>query len=360
MEELPTVSTRVLTVSSTAPDPGAVEEAARVLREGGIVCLPTETVYGLAARLDDAGAMHRLRQLKGRSHEEPFPVQIAEKAAVSELVTQLPLNAKPLIKHYWPGPLTIVFPSASVNAGGRGIGVRVPAHIVSQAVLRELGGPAAVPSCNPRGAPPAVAGADVLRYFADRVDLVLDCGPTPIQEASAVVRVGEGGWELLREGLISREMISRLIDGRTYLFVCTGNTCRSPMAYVLAEELFAAHAGLIPSEVGHLGFRFLSAGTDTASGRPASRNARIVMAEVGLSLGHHRTRRLSATLLHQADVIVCMDAENRACVGSLAPDVDAEVRLLSPDEIEDPAGGSVEEYRQTRDAIREALKALWC
>jgi protein-tyrosine phosphatase len=335
-----------------------VAEAAAVLGRGGIVGLPTETVYGLAASAGSEGAVRRLRALKDRPEGEPLPVQVADGDRVSELVEAVPLVARPLMHLYWPGPLTIVFPRGRLAMGGEGIGVRVPAHPVARSVLAAFGAPAAVPSCNPRGKPPAVDGAEVLQAFAGRIDLLLDGGATQIKEASTVIRVGGDGWELLREGLISREMIARAVDGRSYLFVCTGNTCRSPMAQYLCEHLFAVHLGLEPAELPDLGYRFLSAGTAVRRGRKASAGAREVMAELGLDLEGHRTRSLSSDLIRKAEAVVCMDSEGRSRVLELVPEAEGKTRLLTPVEIFDPVGGDTDQYRRTRDAIRESLVRL--
>jgi len=215
-----------------------------------------------------------------------------------------------------------------------------------------------VPSANPRGAPPATLAVEVANYFPHEIDLVLDAGPTAIREASTVVRVNERGFEVLREGLISRSMLDKLIAPRTYLFVCTGNTCRSPLARVLGERLFAEHLGLEAAELELLGFRFLSAGTAARPGGRASALAQRTAAEVGLSLDGHRTKRLSERLLGEADVVICLEERHLDAVADLLPEALAKTRLIGPDEIPDPAGGDEPEYRRARESIARALKEL--
>ncbi|HAK95591.1 MAG TPA: threonylcarbamoyl-AMP synthase [Planctomycetes bacterium] len=354
------MATEVLSVSPGSPAQEAIARAARALRDGGIVAVPTETVYGIAACLEHEGGMRRLRALKTRPREEPFAVQVEDAAGACRLLGAVPVRARPLMKHFWPGPLTIVFPEARVSAGGAGLGIRVPAHPVARALLHACGTALAVPSANPRGAEPAVDAAQVLRYFPAGIDIVLDGGPASIKEPSTVVECAGGGWRLLREGLISRDMIERLISGKAYLFVCEGNTCRSPMAVALATALATAHLGVSAEELAQLGFRFLSAGTHAGSGRQASIPACGVARELGLSLAEHRTHTVTRALIKEADIVLCMSRAELRYVADQYPEAEDKARLLAaPDEIDDPAGGNREAYRETAAAIRAALEKIW-
>jgi len=354
------MAVELLSISPETPQREAIERAARVLRGGGVIAVPTETVYGLAACLEHEGGMERLRALKKRGREEPFGVQVEDAARACELLTAVPIRARPLMKHYWPGPLTLVFGEARVSAGGPGLGIRVPAHPVAQALLRACGTALAVPSANPKGAAPAVDAAQVLRYFPEGLDLVLDAGPAFIKEPSTIVACGRGSWRLLREGLISRDMIERLIAGKTYLFVCEGNTCRSPMAAAFAAAMAAAHLGLETEELEQLGFRFRSAGTHAGSGRRASIPAVSVAREFGLSLAKHRTRAVTRALFKEADIVLCMSRAELRYIADQYPEAEDKARLLAaPDEIDDPAGGDREAYREAAEAIKAALERIW-
>ena len=352
------VKTRVMKVSASDPEVEILHEAAEVLDRGGLVVLPTETVYGLAACVERPEAVRRLRSLKERPPGEPFPVQVPDRKRAVELLEEVPLRARPLMKHFWPGPLTIVFPRARLSAGGEGVGVRVPAHPVASGILSELGKPLLVPSCNPRRERPAVSGREALEYFEGKVELVLDAGLSDIREASTVVKVTDSGWEILREGLISREMIEKLIRPRTFLFVCTGNTCRSAMAAPLAASIFAERVGLTVAELGKLGFRFVSAGTEARARSGVSDHARSAMAELGIPVSGHRSRRLTKKLIREADLILCMEAGHAEKVLEIDPEARPKTRLLRPEGIEDPIGGALELYRRVRDSIREALLDL--
>lgn len=193
------------------PDPRVIERAAALLLEGGIVVFPTETVYGVAACLDSKAGVRRLRELKQRPPDEPFPVQVASREAVTDLVEEVSEAAATLMDAFWPGPLTIVFPRARKNAGGSGIGIRIPDHPVALAVLRKTAAPLVVPSANPRGGAPPVSADEAAAHFSEGIDLLIDGGEVQLKHASTVIRLVGGGWELLRRGLITETMLRRAL-----------------------------------------------------------------------------------------------------------------------------------------------------
>ncbi|MBN1422477.1 MAG: threonylcarbamoyl-AMP synthase, partial [Planctomycetes bacterium] len=209
------VRTRILQIDREAPDPSVLREAASVLRAEGIVAVPTETVYGLAA-LDRPASRQALRMLKGRPAEKPFPIQIAGAEQVPALVDDVTPRGKVLMRRFWPGPLTIVFP----GRGADGVGLRVSAHAVARGLVRETGEPILLPSANRSGEPPAVAAGEVARVFDGRIAAILDAGRTAIGQPSTVVRVDRTGHEVLREGLIDRDLVDRTLRGFRILFVC--------------------------------------------------------------------------------------------------------------------------------------------
>ena len=144
---------RLLTVSPTAPDPALVADAARVLRAGGLVAFPTETVYGLGANALDAAAVQRIFAAKGRPSFNPLIAHVADADGARALTTAWPEAAERLARAFWPGPLTLVLPKRAhvpdvLTAGLPAVAVRVPAHAVALALLRAAGLPIAAPSAN--------------------------------------------------------------------------------------------------------------------------------------------------------------------------------------------------------------------
>lgn len=184
----------------TSADPGLLDEAIRILRSGGVVAFPTETVYGVGALPEYC---ERLFHVKARPRHKEIPWLIAGLAAAP---FALPPLGRRLAERFWPGPLTLVVPGPDGS-----IGLRAPDHPLARALLVALGRPLAVTSANLSGRPPARTAEEVNRALAGRVDLVLDGGPAPGGTPSTVVRIGPDGVELLREGAIAWPAIAAVL-----------------------------------------------------------------------------------------------------------------------------------------------------
>jgi L-threonylcarbamoyladenylate synthase len=202
------MSTEILTINRQMPEWEAVSAAARVIDSGGVICFPTDTVYGLAVSIYSADALARLRSLKSRCADDPFVVIASDLSVVRELATAVTAGHRKLIDAYWPGPLTIVFKASDLVPEGvlgqsRTIALRVPADVLTQSILRACGMPLAAPSANVKGRWPAVCPEDVLESFEGEIDLLLDGGLIESSEPSTIVAVGAGGLQILRPGRIS-------------------------------------------------------------------------------------------------------------------------------------------------------------
>jgi len=191
-----------------------VSRAAQILRAGGLVAFPTETVYGLGADASSAEAVARLYAAKGRPADHPVIVHFATAESAFSYAREVPPEARKLAERFWPGPLTMVLkrsPKAKdfVTGGQDSVGLRVPSHPVAQALLREFGGGVAAPSANLFGSVSATTAAHV-RDGID-ADLVLDGGPSDVGIESTIVDV-TSGVTLLRPGRISREEIEKELN----------------------------------------------------------------------------------------------------------------------------------------------------
>lgn len=217
--------TRVLHVDAAAPELSAIDEAVGVLRRGGLVAFPTETVYGLGADALDAAAVARIFVAKGRPSNDPLIVHIAGTADVVRVVRAFPEIARALAEQFWPGPLTLILPKHAnvpmlVTAGLDTVGVRVPAHPVAQALLERSGLPIAAPSANRFARPSPTRAEHVVADLNGRIDLVLDAGPTLVGVESTIVDLTVSPPLLRRPGGVSLETLRRLIptlesrDGR--------------------------------------------------------------------------------------------------------------------------------------------------
>jgi len=189
------------------PDPELIERAAAIIRRGGLVAYPTDTVYGLAADPANDEAMYRLFEAKKRDPNEPVPLLIASDDGLAAIASATPEPAQRLISLFWPGALTIVLPKApSFHSIGvrETVGVRVPDHPVPRALARALGGPITGTSANVAGAEEPLTAGDVRGQLADTVDLVIDGGRCPGNRPSTVVDCTVDPPRILREGAISR------------------------------------------------------------------------------------------------------------------------------------------------------------
>ncbi|HEX6884202.1 MAG TPA: L-threonylcarbamoyladenylate synthase, partial [Planctomycetota bacterium] len=221
-----------IVATGDAPPPRALVTRVReVLARGGLCALPTETVYGLAARADRPEALEAMRVLKGRPAELTFTWHVASRAAIEPFEALRPL-ARRLVERYWPGPLTLVLrgvpPGLEHVAKGGWTGLRLPAHRATGELLAACDFPVVMTSANRHGAAPLTRAEEVAAQFDGALEVVVDGGPARLGEASGVLALGPGRFELLREGLLRLEDLRRTA-GLRLAFVCTGNTCRSPM-----------------------------------------------------------------------------------------------------------------------------------
>lgn len=206
----------VLRVHPTSPDPLAIARAAAVVREGGLVAFPTETVYGLGANALDARAVAGIFDAKGRPAFNPLIVHAADVETVRTLVSEWPPTAETLAAEFWPGPLTLVLPRAAsvphiVTGGLEAVAVRIPAHPVALALLRASALPIAAPSANRSTEISPTTAEHVIKALGERVALVLDGGPTTVGIESTVIDLAGERPRLLRPGMVTVREIEATI-----------------------------------------------------------------------------------------------------------------------------------------------------
>jgi L-threonylcarbamoyladenylate synthase len=204
---------RLLAVDPARPDPAALREAARILRSGGLVAFPTETVYGLGAHALDPDAVLRIFAAKGRPTYNPLIAHVADAALARRLASSWPEEAVRLARAFWPGPLTLVVPKRPevpdvTTAGLPTVALRVPAHPVAAALLEAAGLPVAAPSANRFTELSPTTAAHVAKGLGERVDLILDGGPTRLGIESTVLDLSGPEPLLLRPGSIPLERLA--------------------------------------------------------------------------------------------------------------------------------------------------------
>ena len=197
-------------------EPDEIASSAEIIRQGGLVAFPTETVYGLGANALDETAVARIFEVKGRPATSPLIVHVASIDMARVIVAEWPPDAEKLGSRFWPGPLTLVLRRhlripLTVTAGLDTVGIRVPAHPIAQALLRQAGVPIAAPSAN-RFTELSPTSADHVRdSLGDAVECVLDGGPSQVGLESTVLSLAEEPPAILRPGMISKQDIEALI-----------------------------------------------------------------------------------------------------------------------------------------------------
>ena len=208
--------TILLTVDPQNPQPDIIARAAEVIRAGGLVAFPTETVYGLGANGLNGEACSRIFAAKRRPANDPLILHLASADQLLDITSSVPELAQRLAEAFWPGPLTLVLPRGRrvpgvVTAGGDTVAARVPAHPVARALIAAAQTPIAAPSANLFGRPSPTTAADVLEDLQGRIDLVLDGGPTLIGIESTVLSLVGPQPVLLRPGGLPLERIEALM-----------------------------------------------------------------------------------------------------------------------------------------------------
>lgn len=191
------------------PDKKIIGAAAKIIREGGLVVFPTETVYGIAANLHNAAAVDRLYRIKNREKAKPFTVHISDADMIERMGCRVTKNAELLISRFWPGPLTIILKSDDNGS----IGFRMPANKIARDLIRVSGVPVVAPSANLSGSKPPTSAQEALKDLDGKIDMVLDAGKTDVGIESTVVDLTTSPFKILREGAVSRKEISKVING---------------------------------------------------------------------------------------------------------------------------------------------------
>lgn len=227
------IETLVRSIDARLPDAATLAEAAAILRRGGLVAFPTETVYGLGANARDANAVTTLFAAKGRPSANPLIVHVSDIAMARDLTKYWSDLADRLVQRFWPGPLTIVLPRNEkvpdiVTAGGPTVGLRMPAHPVALGLIRAAGLPVAAPSANRSGEISPTQAVHVLRSLGGRIGMILDAGPTTVGLESTVIDLTSAPPRILRPGHITRAELEALIGPVEIAIETTEKVQRSP------------------------------------------------------------------------------------------------------------------------------------
>lgn len=365
------MKTEVIKLDSHKPEIAKIKHAALLVDAGGLVAFPTETVYGIACRVKD-DSLAKLDNLKGRALDKRYTLHIDQKSEITKYVPAITLKARKLIKNAWPGPLTLVFELSKQDLQEQqsnlhrqvfenlyrdgSIGIRCPDNAIASILLRLAHNPVVAPSANTTGHDPATEPEQVLSRFSGQIDLLLDAGPCKYKKSSTVAKVGNKRLEILRTGVYSYGELEALSTIK-FLFVCTGNTCRSPMAEGIFRKYLAEKLQCQVDQLDRMGYKMVSAGIMNIGAAPASAEAIIACEARGIDIRAHKSNILSPQLIEESDFIFAMEQIHCNRVRSLCPNSTDKCRLLAENEqIADPIGQSQEFFNNCAELIEKAVK----
>ncbi len=366
------METEFIELDSQNLDLEKIKNAAEVIDNGGLVAFPTETVYGIGCRVEE-GSLAKLDEIKERPAEKYYTLHIAKKGDIHEYVPSIPLAAKKLIENAWPGPLTVIFELSEddlrkqyekfgtslcqILYKNESVGVRCPNNLIASALLTETKSPVVAPSANLQGKEPAITGEEVLSQLEGKIDIVLDGGYCHYGRSSSVVKIGKKGCEVLREGVYTSSEIEAM-SKVNILFICTGNTCRSPIAEGFGRKYLMEKLDCTVDELDRIGYKISSAGVMAASDLPASHEAIEVCTAKGVDLKDHKSSLVTSELVEKSDLIFVMCRSYLEAIRTLAPASTEKCFLLDKnDDIPDPIAGGHEVYYRCSRQIEDAVKA---
>ena len=364
------MQTKIIKIDSANVDLSKIKEAAHIVDNGGLVAFPTETVYGIACRVR-TDSLVKINDIKGRDPCKYYTLHIGPKNELPKYVPTINLRAKKLIKNVWPGPLTLVFELDSTDINkqrnllekelfnnlykNNSIGIRCPDNPIATILLQETINPVIAPSANISGQPPAVEAKQVLTQLSGKIEMLIDAGACKYKKSSAVVKIGKMSIEILRLGIYSQAQLDAMSTVK-FLFVCTGNTCRSPMAEGIFRKYLAEKLQCKVDQLEQVGYKVSSAGVMDTSGFPASAGSLAACAAKGIDMTAHRNKGLSKELIEESDFIFAMEPIHQERIIALSHEAVDKCFLLAGDKgIADPIGQPQELYNNCADMIEAAV-----
>ncbi len=355
-----------------------IHRAAESLNAGQLVVFPTETVYGIAASAASEKGIDALRTFKGRPVGQPFTIHVPDPAAAERYIGNPHRSVRRLIRKTFPGPVTLVvevkkqwirdliqaldLPSQTYESLFclNTVGLRCPDSPIARQILAAIDAPVIASSANARGQPPPRDAEEAKEAVGDAAALVVDDGPCRFAKPSSVIRISQDknkpSVRVERVGVYDERYIHKLMRW-TVLMVCSGNTCRSPMAEAIAKQILADQLKLgAIHELQDHDIRVHSAGLFAATGGPANPEALREIARRGIDLSSHRSQVLTPQLVHDADVCYCMTEAHRRSILQMVPGMENKVLSLAPErDVEDPIGSGPDGYQRCADVIHRYL-----
>ena len=339
----------VIKIDSHDPDMVRIREVAKACKEGQVIAFPTETVYGIGGRMSAPQIEIKLREIKGRSDAKPFAYHISDWAMLDTLKVKKTPLVRTMARQFWPGPVTLVVPDLS----GQKIGIRFPRNKIALALIREVGEPLVATSANKSGQPSPHTAHHVVEQLQGSFERLIDGGRTDLMLDSTVVDVSGEVSLILRKGAQGAEVEKSVekikaekCPSKRILIICTGNSCRSPMAEGWLKKEIEQRG--LASEI-----EVLSCGTRARDGLPCASEAELVMKNHEVDLSQFRSRLCRAGDLWSSDLVIVMADQHAEDVSKMFPAIKDKMIIL---DVEDPIGMGLQVYEKTLLDIESKMK----
>jgi tRNA threonylcarbamoyl adenosine modification protein (Sua5/YciO/YrdC/YwlC family) len=339
-------------------DQALVKKVAQSILKGNIIAVPTETVYGLAGRSDRPEVAKKLYALKRRPPDKQFSFACASvERVINNYFDIMPPFAYRLMEKFLPGPLTIIY----YTPEDKKIGIRVPSHAVTRAVLQEVGIPVYLPSANISGEKEATSASEVEVVFGPDIDYIVEGGTCVYTKPSTVLDITQKPFKVLRPGVVSEQDVTKVFIKKRVLFVCTGNSCRSPMAQFLLRKYLQQQMLLSEDR-----YEVFSAGTAAFDGSVAAPHVVSILKETEeVDARGFRAKKLDKYMLLASDLIFTMEDRQSDYVRQLVPSTEGRIfnlkKFLPPElekDIPDPIGKEFGVYEEVYTLIKKAVLEL--